>query len=213
MDLVDEIRQYSQQPLTHQLLVSLLKTYKRPNDKIHKLLRDELITPIKKGLYIAGPRLNAPKPEPLLVANHILGPSYVSLETALAHYGYIPERVYEIASMTTKASRQFKTPIGTFTYARISLPYYSFGIQHVKLSNEQFVMMASPLKAICDKVIITSGLLLRSKRSAYEFLVENMRMETDKLKELNTVEMATWISFAPKQQSIQMVLNALRDLC
>jgi len=37
MDLSQSIRNLSSQPLTHQLLISLLKDYKRPNDKI---LRD-----------------------------------------------------------------------------------------------------------------------------------------------------------------------------
>lgn len=212
MDYVDHIRQYANQPLTHQLLVSLLKSFKQPNDKIHKLMRDGLILPVKKGLYIAGPRLNSAKPEPFLLANHILGPSYISVETALAHHGYIPERVYEIASMTTKTSRTFKTLAGTFTYTRISLPYYAFGIERIRLADDQYAMVASPAKAICDKIITTSGLLFRSKKSAHQFLIENMRMDTEKLKELNTDEMLTWIPQALKGESLQMVINAINDL-
>lgn len=212
MSYIDQLRQYAHQPLTHQLLVSILKSFKQPNDKIHKLLRDGLIIPVKKGLYIAGPALNSGKPEPFLLANHILGPSYISLETALAYHGLIPERVYEIASMTTKASRTFKTPVGTFTYTKIPLPYYSFGIQRVRVEQNQYAMVASPAKAICDKVITTSGLLFRSKKSAHEFLVENMRMDQDKLKEINTAEMAGWIPNALKAESLQMVLKTIQDL-
>jgi predicted transcriptional regulator of viral defense system len=212
MDYVDHIRQHANQPLTHQLLVSLLKSFKQPNDKIHKLMRDGFILPIKKGLYIAGPRLNSAKPEPFLLANHILGPSYISVETALAHHGYIPERVYEIASMTTKTSRTFKTSVGTFTYTRLSLPYYAFGIERVRLTDDQYAMVASPAKAICDKIITTTGLLFRSKKSVQEFLIENMRMDTEKLKELSTVEMATWIPKSLKGESLLMVINAINDL-
>ena len=54
MELHEAILSYSGQPLTHQLLMSLLKDYKRPNDKIHALLRDGGLAYIKKGLYIAG---------------------------------------------------------------------------------------------------------------------------------------------------------------
>lgn len=161
---------------------------------------------------MAGPALTSVKPEPLLLANHILGPSYISVETALAYFGFIPERVYEIASMTTKTSRTYKTSVSTFTYTRIPLPYYAFGIQRVRLAEDQYAMIASPAKAICDKIIITTGLLFRSKKSAREFLVENMRIEEEKLKELNTDEMATWIPQALKAESLQMVLNAISDL-
>jgi predicted transcriptional regulator of viral defense system len=82
-----------------------LKDYKRPNDKINTLKSEGLLESIKKGLYIAGPKIASAKPENSLLANHILGPSYVSVDTALSYYGLIPERVHEIASMTTKASR------------------------------------------------------------------------------------------------------------
>jgi predicted transcriptional regulator of viral defense system len=48
---------------------------------------------IKKGLYIAGSGLHSARPESSLMANHILGPSYVSMDTALAFYGLVPERM------------------------------------------------------------------------------------------------------------------------
>src|SRR3546814_12610637 len=78
------------------------------------------------------------RPEPFLLANHIFGPSYVSVETALSYYGLIPERVYETTSMTTQAPRKFNTPLGTFTYTRLPLPYYAFGTRSVKLANDQY---------------------------------------------------------------------------
>ncbi|MBX2899615.1 MAG: hypothetical protein KF775_08190 [Cyclobacteriaceae bacterium] len=212
MNFENQLRPYAHQPITHQLLVSVLSKFKQPNDKIHKLLRDGVIIPIKKGLYIAGPSLNSGKSEPFLLANHILGPSYISLETALAYHGFIPERVYEIASITTKASRTFKTTVGTFTYTRIPLPYYAFGFNRVMLEQNQYALVATPAKAICDKVITTSGLLFRSKKTAYAFLVENMRIDEDKLKEIDTRKMAEWILLAPKQESLRMILNAIQEL-
>lgn len=212
MDYVEEIRQYAHQPLTHQLLISLLEGFQKPNDKIRKLIQDGWIQSIKKGLYIAGPRLNAGKPEPFLLANHLLGPSYVSLETALAYYGFIPERVYEIASMTTKASREFNTTAGTFSYKKLSLPYYAFGIQQIKLGDDQYALVASPEKALCDKIITTSGILLRSKKMAREFLLENMRMDEVKLKELNTQEISTWLPATNKAESIQIMITAIEEL-
>lgn len=201
------------QPLPHQLLVSIFRDYERPNDKIYQLTKEGILQPVKKGLYVAGPTLNAErKPEPFLLANHILGPSYVSVETALAHHGLIPERVYEITSMTTKAPRKFQTPLGVFTYTRLPLPYYAFGILSEKLAHDQYAMVASAEKALCDKVTTTSGLILRSKKSATEFLLENMRMDEEALKELNTREMATWIKSSIKEESLSMVINAIQAL-
>ncbi len=213
MDYRPALTLMSNQPLSHQLLVSIFKDYQRPNDKIYQLTRMGVLLSIKKGLYIVGPALNTnKKPEPFLLANHILGPSYVSVETALSYHGFIPERVYEIASMTTKAPRKFKTAMGSFTYTRLPLPYYAFGIRSIKLSEDQYAMVASPGKALCDKIVTTSGLLFRSKKRVKEFLLENMRMEEAMLKQLDVDEMATWIKGSIKEESLSMVVNTIREL-
>lgn len=210
--IINHIKTHARQPLTNQLLVSLLKPFERPDEKIDELVKAQLIVPMKEGLYVADKKLNAGRPEPFLVANHIFGPSYVSLETALAYYGFIPERVYEIASITTQSSCKFETPIGRFTYTHFSTPYYTFGIKCVMLAEDQYAMVASPEKALCDKVVDTLGLSLRSKKSAIEFLVENLRIEEDKLKELNLNEMSMWLEYAPKAKSLEMIIGAIRNL-
>lgn len=212
MDIKQAIQAHSNQPLTHQLLLSLLQGYKRPNEKIHALLNQGILESIKKGLYISGPAVNARKPESFLLANHILGPSYVSLDAALSYYGLIPERVYEVSSMTVKASRNFKTLLGLFTYIRLPLPYYSFGLQQVKLAEEQFAMIASPEKALSDKVITTSGVLLRSTKNARSYLLEDLRMEEDVLKNLDTKTMMEWLPDAPKKESLLMIIKTINGL-
>lgn len=213
MDYRPALTRLSNQPLSHQLLVSLFKDYERPNDKIYQLAKEGVIQSIKKGLYVVGPALTTDRnPEPFLLANHILGPSYVSVETALAYHGLIPERVYEIASMTTQAPRKFNTPLGTFAYSRLPLPYYAFGIRSEKLADDQYAMVASPEKALFDKIITTSGLLLRSRKAAKEFLLENMRMDEGDLKRLNAKEMMTWLRGSLKEESLSMVVSVIQEL-
>jgi hypothetical protein len=114
--------------------------------------------------------------------------------------------------MTTKARVHLKQLSEPLPIQSIPLPYYSFGIQRVMVEQNQYAMVASPAKAICDKVITTSGLLLRSKKSAHEFLVENMRIDEDKLKEIDTAEMSAWMPHALKSESLQMILKAIQGL-
>src|SRR5258708_4871345 len=212
MDITQAIRSYSSLPLNHQVLLSLLKGYKRPNDKVHELLREGILESIKKGLYIAGPAFLTGKPEPFLMANHILGPSYISLDTALSYYELIPERVYEISSMTTKRPRKFQTPMGLFTYTHLSLPYYSFGIRQIKLSDKQYALIASTEKALCDKIITTSGLSLRSPKDASSYLLEDLRIEENSLKVFDTRTMSKWLSDAPKKDTLQNVIKMITSL-
>jgi hypothetical protein len=212
MDINQVIGSYSGQPLTHQLLMHWLKDYKRPNDKIKALKSEGVLESIKKGLYIPGPAIKANRPESGLLANHILGPSYVSMDTALSYYGLIPERVYETTSMTTKASRAFNTPIGLFTYTHLPLPYYAFGLKIVKLSANENAIIASPEKALCDKIVATSGIILRSESKAVSYLLEDLRMEQTDLKGFDTKAMQDWLSDAPKKDSLAMVIKMINNL-
>lgn len=213
MDLSSALTRLANYPLPHHVMVSLLSDFQRPNDKIAQLTRNGSLQVIKKGLYIVGPQLNENRsPEPFLLANHILGPSYVSAEAALSYHGLIPERVFEITSMTTKTARKFATPMGRYTYRQLPLPYYAFGIQSQKLAEDQYAMVASPEKALFDKIIVTPGLVLRSKKMASAFMLDNMRMDETILKQLNVQEMESWIEGSLKEESLSMILKAIKEL-
>lgn len=209
MNLENQISSYHSQPISHQVLVSLMKDYKRPNDKIHELIKREKLVSLKRGLYIWNSQI---LPEPFSVANVLYGPSYVSAESALAYHGLIPEQVFTIVSMTLKNSKNFNNPLGNFEYIKLQPPYYAFGIQQVELRENQFSLMATAEKAILDKIVTTSGTIFRSIEAASAFLLENMRMDEDLLKSLNIKEMASWISDAPKKESLKFVIKAIEEL-
>jgi len=212
MDIQAALKGLSNQPLTHQLLAGLLKNYKRPNDKILSLKADGLIEPVKKGLYIAGRSFGAERPESALIANHILGPSYLSMESALAHYGLIPEKVFAVTSMTTKASRKFQTSIGLYTYTNLPLPYYAFGLATVSLSKDQQAIMAIPEKALCDKIVTTAGITLRSQSSARDYVFGNLRMEEEDLAKFDLNAMLSWLESAPKRESLEMLIKMIEKI-
>lgn len=208
----EEIRKYAEEPLTKQLILDLLKDYKRPNDKIHELIKKGEITQVKRGLYIPGPKIQVEKPSAILLANYLRGPSYVSLETALSYWQLIPEKVYEISSLTLKESKIYKTPAGRFSYLHASLPYYALGIRRVQITQKQAVLIASPEKALCDKIIMTSGVFLRSLRQTINFLIEDLRMEKENLRSFNVNEIRSWIEVAPKSASLAMLVKTIENI-
>ncbi len=212
MEIRQLLQAYGGQPLTHQLLVSLFREYKRPNDKIHELLNKGILEPVKKGLYVPGFLLGIPRPEPFLLANHILGPSYVSLESALSYHGLIPELTHGVSSVTTKASRNYGTPMGLFSYIRLPLPYYSFGIRQVQLAEKQFVLIATPEKALFDKVVTTSGVVLRSAVNAGDYLQYDLRIDKETLMKMDTNSMQNWLADAPKKDSLYQLIKAIERL-
>ncbi|MCE7053940.1 MULTISPECIES: hypothetical protein [unclassified Algoriphagus] len=212
MEFKDLLSEYQEEPLTRQVILSLLKNYKRPNDKISELIKARWLIGLKNGLYVPGPKSKLLLPESLLIANHLWGPSYVSMESALSFWGLIPERVFETTSMTVKPTKTFKTELGRFSYKRTSLPYYSFGIRTVDVTPKQAVMIASPEKAICDKIVMTSRLNLRSIKQAMGFLTEDIRIDEDIIRGLKVDVIETWISDAPKQNSLLMLIKTIRNL-
>lgn len=54
-----------------------------------------------------------------VIANAVLAPSYISLESALSWYGLIPEGVWQVTSVTPQRTITHQTPIGRFDYHTI----------------------------------------------------------------------------------------------
>jgi hypothetical protein len=212
MSFRELLEPYSEEPISRQILMSLLKDYKRPYDKVNELVKQKYLVPVKNAFYVPGPASGLAMPESFLIANHLWGPSYVSLESALSYWGIIPERVFEIISITTKRANAYKTAVGRFTYLHASLPYYSFGIKSVQLTRKQCALVATPEKALCDKIIMTSGIILRSTAQTKEFLLEDLRAEEEMLKKLNLKQISSWINNAPKKTSIEMLAKTLETI-
>lgn len=82
------------------------------------------------------------------LANRLQKPSYVSLETALRHYNWIPESVFSITSVTTAKPAEWHTPLGHFVYRSVQ-PRLFFGYQTVEGQQATF-NMADPEKTLLD---------------------------------------------------------------
>jgi predicted transcriptional regulator of viral defense system len=212
MDFRTLVKDFSESPISRHLILELLREYKRPNDKISELIKSGKLISIRRGLYTVGSKMDLPTPEPFLIANHLRGPSYVSLESALSYWNMVPERVFEISSVTTKTSKLYKTKAGRFSYKSLKTPYYSYGIKNIKLSVKQSILIASREKAVLDKVILTPRIHLRSIKQTTELLLEDLRLDVDELRSLDSIAMESWIEDAPKKNSLKMLVETLRAL-
>jgi hypothetical protein len=212
LEFSKRLQQYTDAPISRHLLLEILKEYKRPNDKISEWIKSGELILLKRGMYVPGPTSKLPMPGFFLIANQLRGPSYVSLESALSYWGCIPERTYEVSSVTVKPSKRYKTPIGRFDYQKLPTPYYSYGIRRVQLKANQFALIASPEKALCDKIILTAGINLRSIRQAKDFLLDDLRMEEQVFPTLDREMISSWIEDAPKKNSLQMLVSTLKEI-
>lgn len=179
MDAIVQIRQKIRSDVfDYQVLLDALAGYRKPRDKITRLLTSKTIIRLKKGLYCFGEAFRKEPVSREYIANLIYGPSYVSLEYALSYHGLIPERVEIVTSVTTGRSRDFDTPLGTFSYHMLEGDRYAVGAILEKSGKTPF-LIASPEKALTDKIWTDkrfSGLRL-SDYDAY--LYDDLRIDRE----------------------------------
>ncbi|MGD0234825.1 MAG: hypothetical protein ABSC55_09840 [Syntrophorhabdales bacterium] len=183
---VEQIRrQIPTEEFDYQALLDCLKDYARPRDRISDLIKSGVIVRVKKGLYIFGSDYSRGPYSRELLANLMYGPSYVSLDYALAHHALIPERVETVTSVTCAKSRSFLTPVGRFTYWAVPLEYYRTGIDIVEISERRSFLLATREKALADKVYHDRGASIGTARELEEYLFENLRLDPGALRELD----------------------------
>jgi predicted transcriptional regulator of viral defense system len=116
---------------------------------------------IRRGLYALAPPYAREAPSLLAVAARLRSPSYVSLESALAYHGVIPESVPVITSVTTGRPGRVATPLGDFIYRHLRRSLF-WGYREIETGREQRAFIAEPEKALLDLISLTPGPLRRA---------------------------------------------------
>ena len=169
----------------YQTLMQVLKDYAAPRDKVTDLLEKGIIVRLKKGLYLFGQPYRRRPISREVIANLLYGPSYISLEYALQYYGLIPEAVETLTSVTTGRSRRFRTPVGSFTYRSIPLRAFRTGMDLVQADDGRSFLIATPEKALADKLVAERGTGIKDVPAMREYLAEDLRIPPGELRRLN----------------------------
>ncbi|HUU02118.1 MAG TPA: hypothetical protein VM425_11800 [Myxococcota bacterium] len=168
------------------LLMGLLSGYRNPRAKVTALLNKSWIVRVKKGLYVFGPKLARRPYSRLVLANMIYGPSCVSLQTALAHHGLIPEATRLITSVTCVRNKRYETPVGGFRYRYLNLNRYPAGVTLERLADGTPYLIASPEKALVDWLLLQPGHPPLSRTTELSgYLAADLRLEPDDLLHLD----------------------------
>jgi predicted transcriptional regulator of viral defense system len=178
-----------QEEFDYQTLLDCLKNYARPRDKISDLLSNGSIIRIKKGLYVFGDEYRRMPFSREILGNLIYGPSYISLDYALQHYGLIPERVETVTSVTTGRSRRFSTSVGLFTYRMIPVEAFRVGMDQIEIGDGRAFLMATPAKALADKLYDVRGIAIQSQKEMSTYLETNLRIDLAFLRKLKPTEL------------------------
>jgi len=114
-------------------------------------------------------------------------PSYISLESALAYHGFIPEMVYAQTSVTSRTTRTFNNVLGRFIYRHVKKELY-WGYEKIS-SGACPYLMAEPEKAVLDYLYLNQT----SIRTQADF--ESIRLNYEQLRvSLNPDKFARYLA-------------------
>jgi len=111
-----------------------------------------LLIRLRQGFYTF-PEYQGKPDFPYYFANRMYNPSYVSLHTALAFYGIIPETVVQITSVTSLKTASFSNPFGDYSYKTVR-DDLMFGYELKPMNDNRMFAFATPEKALLDLLYI-----------------------------------------------------------
>jgi len=150
--------------------------------QLSRLTESGRLIQLRRGLYALAPPFRKVKPHPFQVANHLVRGSYVSLQSALAYHGLIPEHVPVVTSVTTSRPGRWETPLGDFEYRHIK-PEFFRGYDVIEVEEKQTALVADPEKALLDLVYLQPG--SDSQEYLDELRLQNLeRLDLEELKRL-----------------------------
>lgn len=159
---------------------------------------------VRRGLFVLDAGFRRSPINSLDLAQRICGPSYISLESALSHWGWIPEGVQAITSVTGGRSRTFETPLGLFTYTRVPQSPLFAGVRRMTDAEGGGYLIADPLKALADYVYTH-----RCDWSGVDPLLGSLRIDEGDLADL-TAESFERIDRVYRSSGVDRFLKGLR---
>ncbi len=121
---------------------------------VNKALKKGELIKIRRGLYIIADKYRYKKLSKFFLASRIAPHSYISLESAMSSYGWIPERVATVTSVLARhRTKKFMTPFGEFVFYQLPINEYEFltGVTRVEEIKGEPFLIASPLRALIDR--------------------------------------------------------------
>ena len=149
---------------------------------VHRAVTAGEVIRLKPGLFLLAPEFRKTHPHPFIIAATLHFPSHVSLESALAHHGLIPEAVFQVSSVTSSRSRTFKTPVGVFSFMRVPATNPRAGVLALKIDGRNWAFVATPLRAVADLVYTRKD--VSWEKDGLAFLTDSMRMEREDLEKM-----------------------------
>lgn len=159
--------------------------------------RQGYLVRLRQGLY-AFPEYRGRPGFAAYFAGRIYSPSYISLHSALAFYGLIPESVLQITSVTSLKTARFKNSFGDYSYKSVREDLM-FGYAPCPLADGRATAYATREKALLD-------LLYLYPFYNTEQALADLRLDGDVLRE--NLKRADWESLLARFRCVALEKRA-----
>ena len=132
---------------------------------------------LRRGIYTLSNNQRSCPVSDYFLANNLYSPSYVSLEAALSHYHFIPERVYEVTSITPMKTMKFNNNLGRFTYRNIKASAFSHYEEQEDVDGYKF-LIATKEKALLDFLYFATRHLKIVKENIFDLSFRFQNLES-----------------------------------
>ena len=210
LEELNVLKQLGIVPVDIGVLKDVFRSYQSPTKKVQSLVQSGKLLQLKRGLYVVSPQISDRQLSLELVANHMYGPSYVSLHYALRHYGLIPERVSMITSVTTRHTRSFQNELALFSYRGVGDDYFPIGVRSQEEDGISY-LIATPEKALCDMVMHERYVPAQSVSALATFFEEDMRIDLDDLRQLDTSIIRACMETGGKKKILNNLLKLIEQ--
>jgi len=161
---------------------------------------------LKRGIYILAERFQNYPLHPFAVAQMLVPGSYISVETALAHHGWIPEAVYTVASILPdrKTQKYDHEKLGSYEFYPLATNTgYFLELVTREQHEQQTMLVATPARALMDLVC-----LRKQSWQGMEWLTEGLRIDYEYLKSITNSDIRT-LKLVYQHKRVQLFITRL----
>lgn len=159
---------------------SFMPGIKSPAHALSRMVSNHELLRLRRGLFAANGSIDA-----FFVANRMVPNSYISFESALSHYGMIPERVDKVMSVCLTRHTSIESEVGNFEF--MAQTFELFSKAHTLEFREGYsIRIATREKALLDTI---SRMRVRAtsmtEEDAARFVIDGLRVEEDSIRSLS----------------------------
>lgn len=173
---------------------------------VNRALKAGELHRLRRGLYLLSRPYRDYDYHPFAAAQMLVPGSYISLETALSYFGWIPEAVHVTASIVPgrKSIRVDDKLMGRFGFLPLSInPGHFLELVTREVVNQQSVLIAEPVRALMDLIC-----LRKLEWQGPRWFEQSMRIDPEKLAEVKGDQLRT-LKLVYKQKRMQRYLHEL----